>query len=110
MKESNAIHFEKDAFNLASTVATLLNKVLVTLIRQVVFFLMTDCPAMIVGESFILRSGCKPYSDVPLCGDTVVIDISRPLFVGVSRPLLGPIGRLITFLFLPCGGHSRWSG
>lgn len=66
MKESNAIHFEKDAFNLASTVATLLNKVLVTLIRQVVFFLMTDCPAMIVGESFILRSGCKPYSDVPL--------------------------------------------
>lgn len=58
MKESNAIHFEKDAFNLASTVAALFNKVLMTLICQVVFFLMADCPAMIVGGSFILRSGC----------------------------------------------------
>lgn len=58
MKKSNAIHFEKDAFKLASTVATLLNKVLVTLIRQVVFFLMADCPVMTVGEPFILRSGC----------------------------------------------------
>lgn len=66
MKESNAIHFEKGAFNLASTVVILLNKVLVTLIRQVVFFshgrvvffLMADCPAKIVGQSFTLRSGC----------------------------------------------------
>lgn len=57
MKESDTIYFEKDAFNLASAVATLFNEVLVALIRQVVFFLVTDCPAMIVGEPFILISG-----------------------------------------------------
>lgn len=57
MEESNTIYFEKDAFNLAPTVTTLFNEVLVALIRQVVFFLVADCPAMIVGETFILING-----------------------------------------------------